>query len=265
MRYFHVVQVTTDASTWFTVLTVLTVPYCQTWNFLFQSPNVTDPQYSVLVKGGHFKEWGKIIYVHEYPWPWLFPPPHYVAILWDGGWLLCQLCVSANLRIPENQRENLFEIQTVQTNSICLQVWTFHALEVADTVSDYPCERPPSFQTSVPLFISNYGKYSRPPFERRPSWETTPHFNQCFSTYPLWQTTNVQKNTFWVGSLLVWGGLSKGELLYSFHFEAKAIVQRQRVGLYVVHCITLHCGLVSLASARKQSTLSHLLHQWTGM
>ena len=47
--------------------------------------------------------------------------------------------------------------------------------------------------------------------------------------------------------------------------EAGAVAQRQRVGLYVVHCITLRCGFVSPACAPKQGTLSYLLHPWTGM
>ena len=43
-------------------------------------------------------------------------------------------------------------------------------------------------------------------------------------------------------------------IVYLETVEAGAIVQRQRVRLYVVHCITLRCGFVSAACAPKQDT-----------
>ena len=42
----------------------------------------------------------------------------------------------------------------------------------------------------------------------------------------------------------------------SYEFEAGARVQRQRVRLYIVHCISLCCGFISLNCAPKQDTIT---------
>ena len=47
--------------------------------------------------------------------------------------------------------------------------------------------------------------------------------------------------------------------------EDGAIVQWQRVRLYVAQCITLRCGFVSPACALEHNTVSSLPHPCTGI